>query len=283
MAMPRERRCRVFVSYSRHDEHLVKPLAALLGAAADDSVFLDVESLKPGSMWETEIMGAVRASKIFVVCWCCRGSRSDFMAREIETALEDSQKRIVPVLLCSFGLTDHLADRQWIDLRGRIYHDCGEGEEPETRDQPAPKLSVDKTIPTERERIYYSKESIDETLPKESSAGLAAPRPTTGRLFAALVSLLLLAGAIAIRVLESTTAIRVFDSTTGIVFYGLLVLAGVTAGIAAMLGRGGVAAPKLKTIPPDRKAEMSESQAELNELSNTVAAYFESLRKDGKK
>jgi hypothetical protein len=46
--MPRKKRCKVFVSYSRHDEELVKPLAGLLGAAANDAVFLDVTSLKSG-------------------------------------------------------------------------------------------------------------------------------------------------------------------------------------------------------------------------------------------
>ena len=67
----RPRKTKVFVSYSRHDEELVKPLAGLLGAAANDAVFFDVTSLKPGDVWEDKIFVAVKEAPVFVVCWCC--------------------------------------------------------------------------------------------------------------------------------------------------------------------------------------------------------------------
>lgn len=114
----------VFVSYARHDEAFVTPLGGLLGAAGQP-VFLDVESIMPGEAWRAEIENAVRASSVFIVCWCCESKRSKFVQHEIEIALEQSKhRRIVPVLLCSARLPKRLADRQWIDLRGRIVHLC---------------------------------------------------------------------------------------------------------------------------------------------------------------
>jgi len=122
--MVRKKKCKVFVSYSRHDEALVKPLAGLLGVASDDAVFLDVNSLKPGDDWEAEILGAVRDSSVFVVCWCCESEASPFVAKEISVALSKGRKRLVPVLFCSTPLPEQLKKQQWIDLRGRILHSC---------------------------------------------------------------------------------------------------------------------------------------------------------------
>ena len=85
--MARKKRCKVFVSYSRHDEELVRPLAGMLGAAANDAVFLDVDSIRAGEAWGTEIENAVRSSSVFILCWCCECERSSFVRREIEWAL----------------------------------------------------------------------------------------------------------------------------------------------------------------------------------------------------
>jgi hypothetical protein len=64
----RKKKCKVFVSYSRHDEALVKPLAGLLGAASDDAVFADVNSIVPCEAWQYRIEKAIRESTVFVVC-----------------------------------------------------------------------------------------------------------------------------------------------------------------------------------------------------------------------
>lgn len=120
----KRRKIRVFVSYSRHDEALVRPLAGLLGAAAPDAVFLDVTSLKPGDLWDKQIMNAVKEASVFVICWCCESDRSTFIAKEISAALAEGDKKLVPVLFCSTPLPPSLADRQWIDLRGQVTHVC---------------------------------------------------------------------------------------------------------------------------------------------------------------
>jgi hypothetical protein len=128
--MPRKALCKVFVSYSRHDEALIKPLARLLCAASDDAVFLDINSIKPGDLWKTEIEAAVRDSSVFILCWCCQSQKSDFVAHEMRIALRDKSKRLVPVLLCSTPVPPSFSKRQWIDLRGRIVHNCNDHPRP---------------------------------------------------------------------------------------------------------------------------------------------------------
>jgi hypothetical protein len=122
--MAPKKQCKVFVSYSRHDEALVTPLAGLLGAAADDAIFFDITSLKPGNLWKNEIENALQASAVFVLCWCCESQRSQFVQHEIRLALQGKKRRVVPVLLCSTPLPESLTNRQWVDLRGRIVHSC---------------------------------------------------------------------------------------------------------------------------------------------------------------
>src|SRR4051794_5660587 len=117
---------KVFVSYTRHDEALVTPLAKLLDLAAEGSVsvFLDVTSLRPGDRWQEKIEEAIRDATLFVLCWCCESPVSRFIAHEISMALRDPKKRLVPVLFCPTPLPSPLSDWQWIDLRGKIVHVC---------------------------------------------------------------------------------------------------------------------------------------------------------------
>jgi hypothetical protein len=122
--MARKRRTKVFVSYSRHDEALVKPLAGLLGVASNDMVFFDVSSLRPGDNWEAEIHQAVREARVFVLCWCCEARESTFIANEIRWALSDESKKLVPVLFCGAPLPKPFSEIQWIDLRGQLFHSC---------------------------------------------------------------------------------------------------------------------------------------------------------------
>lgn len=128
--MPRKAKCKVFVSYSRHDEELVKPLAKLLGGVTAEPVFLDIDSIKPGELWEAEIEDAVRTSAVFVVCWCCQSEQSRFVRNEIRLAVAVKGKRLIPVLFCSRPLPRALSDRQWVDLSGRISHTCNPDQHP---------------------------------------------------------------------------------------------------------------------------------------------------------
>lgn len=118
--------CKVFISYSRHDEDLVKPLARLLGVEGV-SVFLDVDRIEPGDFWRREIEAAVQHSSVFILCWCCESQRSQFVAYEIGIALRNPKRRLVPVLFCSIPLPASLSDRQWVDLSGNVKHLCSHG------------------------------------------------------------------------------------------------------------------------------------------------------------
>src|SRR5215472_2450031 len=98
--MAQQKRYDIFVSYSRHDEGLVKPLSAVMGIHSE--VFLDVQELKAGDLWESEIVSAIQGALVFVLCWCCRSIESEFISKEVSVALErhprNREKRIVPVL-----------------------------------------------------------------------------------------------------------------------------------------------------------------------------------------
>jgi TIR domain-containing protein len=134
---------KIFVSYSRHDEGLVKPLAGLI-ALADSGVFFDVQELKPGDLWENEICSAIRNAPVFVLCWCCQSKRSKFVSKEITLALEDTKKRIVPVRLCEQRLPKDLERRQWIDLRGKVQHECGRRHRARVAGAGPPRLPLSK-------------------------------------------------------------------------------------------------------------------------------------------
>jgi hypothetical protein len=60
----KQKKCKVFVSHSRHYEALVKPLAGLL-VAMNEAVFLDVTSLSPGDLWEQQIMNGSRCVRLY--------------------------------------------------------------------------------------------------------------------------------------------------------------------------------------------------------------------------
>jgi TIR domain len=165
------RKTKVFVSYSRHDEALVKPLAGLLGVAADDAVFLDVASLKPGDLWDEKIIGAVKEAPVFVLCWCCQCEHSTFIAKEISAALLEKKKKLVPVLFCSTPLPPTMADRQWIDLRGQIVHDCIS---PHNQEKKVPRDPSDKFIARVRPPAQWDSE---ETPPPQ----MPCPAPAMSR------------------------------------------------------------------------------------------------------
>ncbi|MFY9645839.1 MAG: toll/interleukin-1 receptor domain-containing protein [Terriglobales bacterium] len=145
--MDTDKKIKVFVSYSRHDEDKVKPLASLLGVATDEIVFLDVTSVEPGDDWKTRIEDAVREASVFVLCWCCASQASEFVAHEISIATESKDKRLVPVLFCSTPLPPLLAAKQWIDLRGQIVHLCNGHETANFNEPPVELLKKEDISP----------------------------------------------------------------------------------------------------------------------------------------
>jgi hypothetical protein len=87
---------KIFISYSRHDEELVRPLAGFLGLAAEGGVFLDLDSIRPGDDWRAAIERGIEGASVIVFCWCCAASMSEYIAYEIGVAMRYKEKPLVP-------------------------------------------------------------------------------------------------------------------------------------------------------------------------------------------
>lgn len=124
ITVPDGRKTRIFVSYSRHDEEAVRGLTKYITLSDEQIVFLDVESLRPGMDWSSEIDAAIREADIFVLCWCCKCAESSFIAHEVKLALSSGPKKIVPVRMCSYPVPKPLSKYQWLDKPGGLVHMC---------------------------------------------------------------------------------------------------------------------------------------------------------------
>jgi hypothetical protein len=115
----------VFVSYSREHGELVELLVKVL-LIGNRHVYLDVFNILPGDRWPDELMAAVRRSHKVIVIWCRHAAQSEWVKKETELA-SLHKKIIVPVLLDDTPLPPHLAERQWINLQGKITHEESQG------------------------------------------------------------------------------------------------------------------------------------------------------------
>jgi len=88
----------VFISYSTQDSEIIDGLSKLLRVDGR-RVFRDRECIQPGDNWEHELTSALSSAKQFVLFWCCHAEESEWVAREIDQAI-DADKRVIPVLLC---------------------------------------------------------------------------------------------------------------------------------------------------------------------------------------
>jgi hypothetical protein len=107
--------CGVFISYSRMDRNIVKPITDLMRITGA-KVFRDEDSILPGQKWRIEITESLNSAKTVVVFWCGHSAQSDAVKFEYKTAIE-LHKDVVPILLDETVLSDELLEYQWIDLR----------------------------------------------------------------------------------------------------------------------------------------------------------------------
>jgi hypothetical protein len=105
----------LFVSYSRTDETLIRPLVDLLRLSATE-VFRDRDGIGFGEDWRLAIESAVNRCTDFLVFWCTHSAHSPEVTNEYTLALR-LNKRIVPVLLDNSTLTLPLERLQAIDMR----------------------------------------------------------------------------------------------------------------------------------------------------------------------
>jgi hypothetical protein len=131
--MSRVKQFDAFISYSRNDQKLVEPLVQLMSLNGR-RIFWDAISIQPGELWENTLEEALKNSRLVVVLWCCDTAVSDWVNREINLALKFN-KKLVPVLLCSFPTSDSIGARQWIDLRRSVRHECSASHGPGPVDQ----------------------------------------------------------------------------------------------------------------------------------------------------
>jgi hypothetical protein len=114
---------RVFISYGREDTEAARRLSRQLAAYGAD-VWLDRESLLPGSDWKREIRSAIKQCRYFVALLSTSSvSRRGFVNAEISSALEvlkefpKDQIFVIPVRLDECKPThDELSGLNWLDL-----------------------------------------------------------------------------------------------------------------------------------------------------------------------
>ena len=105
----------VFVSYSHADASLVAPVVKLL-RVNNSFVFQDIDRIRPGKKWRSEIAKALNEAQLVVVFWCSHASQSIEVSNEWKAAIEQ-EKDVLPLLLDETPLPPELGDFQWIDFR----------------------------------------------------------------------------------------------------------------------------------------------------------------------
>src|SRR5262245_55435710 len=116
----RPRKVSVFVSYSRQDSSIIKPLVRLMQMSGAE-VFLDIDSIRLGETCRDRLAVVIGASTVFLIFWCEQSSISEEVRKEWLIALR-RKKTIVPVLLDGQPLHKRLARWNGLDFRGATNH-----------------------------------------------------------------------------------------------------------------------------------------------------------------
>jgi hypothetical protein len=111
---------KVFVSYSRADEVLVRAIVQVIRSVGADA-FQDVDSIPYGKLWRAEIERSIEECEMFLLFWCEHSASSSEVTTEYQQALQ-KQKTIVPALLDETALAAEIDAFQAIDLRSAFFH-----------------------------------------------------------------------------------------------------------------------------------------------------------------
>jgi hypothetical protein len=110
MQLSRHIQPRVFVSYSHQDESLANQLIIALRERGAD-VWQDIEELAPGDNLNEQISAAIRGSDIFLVLISPKSVHSQWVQRELQTALAtENRTRVVPILVDNTEIPQDIAD-----------------------------------------------------------------------------------------------------------------------------------------------------------------------------
>jgi len=106
---------RLFASYARGDARHVHLLVKLVRASGAP-VFLDTDSIPPGTKWREALAAAISSASAVVVFWSARAAQS----KEVEAEYEEGirlDKTIIPVCLDEAPLPSALSPYQALDLQ----------------------------------------------------------------------------------------------------------------------------------------------------------------------
>jgi len=81
----------VFISYSRKDTEIVRVFKSVLSATGMD-VFLDVDNIRSGQLWQEELMRRIERARIFQLFWSENYNLSGNCRMEWEYALEQNKE-----------------------------------------------------------------------------------------------------------------------------------------------------------------------------------------------
>jgi hypothetical protein len=118
-----DERRKVFVSYSRADLSLVLPIVALL-RTTQNHVFIDVDSIQLGKLWEPQLLRSIRNAALVIVFWCRHSAASPWVERELREAIE-MRKNVLPLLLDNTPVPEALRKFQTLDFRSLAGHEHG--------------------------------------------------------------------------------------------------------------------------------------------------------------
>jgi hypothetical protein len=125
LALPGKRSTTVFVSYAREDEQAAKLLVAGLNQRGIENVWFAPRQLQPGDHLDGKIRNAIDRAGYFVVLITQESKNSQWVAKEIERAIEREKERhtpkVIAVYVKSRDIPVSLRDYLGIDLREYAY------------------------------------------------------------------------------------------------------------------------------------------------------------------
>ena len=131
----------IFVSYSRRDGDIVKPLVEMLRISGT-GVFRDVDHIKPGTKWRAVLIEAVDSCELLLLFWCHHSANSSEVEKEYTQALQGG-KLLTPVLLDDTPLSAALSEYQAIDMRGLFLHQDAKALAEETKREQRAMVSME--------------------------------------------------------------------------------------------------------------------------------------------
>lgn len=111
-----------FISYSQEDDKIANSVTSLLRTQGN-TIFLDKDSIQPGTKWKEALYDAIKKSDLLIILWCCHSAKSEWVDYEFELGVQ-FQKPIIPVICCKFPTNKEISEFQWINLSDVITHPC---------------------------------------------------------------------------------------------------------------------------------------------------------------